>query len=105
MTSPSFTIQFMAVRRIIAIFDCDIDDSDIFCSKLSRGESQSAVADIFADRTAAEQAESLLKIKGGDMHLLCDTVHDKIFLIPVNDTGQNPADKVGTAFPACRIRI
>ena len=27
-----------------------------------------------------------------DQPFFHDTVHDKIFLIPVNDTGQNPAD-------------
>ncbi len=64
-----------AVRRIIAILYSRINHPQISFRKLPAGKGKPAVPDILRDCIAAEQAEPLLEIERGEIHILCNTLH------------------------------
>ena len=67
-----------AVRGFIAVLQGDIDDFRVAGGQIVSGQRQSAVADVFAQREAAEHGEALLEIKGRNMYLPGDLLNRQI---------------------------
>lgn len=64
-----------AVGRIVAVLERDVYHPRVRGDKLAAGEREPALADVFRDGIAAEQAEALLKIKRRNVYLPSDIVN------------------------------
>ena len=67
------------VRRIVTVLQSNVNHLRIRRNELTAGESKSALANVFRDGKAAEQAEALLKIERRNADLPCDTVKGYFF--------------------------